>query len=92
MHSPYFKLAPKDIAVLENDPAMRQRHTELAVETIMDAASASSGGAAYDAGALAIVPSSVDSFVDAGEDMTLRWLRKTRDARDRSRGTRAAPI
>ena len=65
--------------MLENDSVMRQRYIELVVETIMDAASASSGGAAYDAGALAIVLSSVGSFVNAGEDMTLRWLRKTRD-------------
>ena len=31
--SPYFKLAPEDIAVLENDPGKRQRYTELVVET-----------------------------------------------------------
>ena len=33
LKSPYFKLAPKDIAVLESDPTMRQRYTELVVET-----------------------------------------------------------
>ena len=30
---PYFKLAPEDIAVLENDQAARQRYTELVEET-----------------------------------------------------------
>jgi hypothetical protein len=33
LKSPYFKLAPDDIAVLEGDPAVRQRYTELVVET-----------------------------------------------------------
>ena len=33
LKSPYFKLAPEDIAVLENDPGKRQRYTELVVET-----------------------------------------------------------
>ena len=33
LKSPYFKLAPQDIAVLELDPAVRQRYTELVVET-----------------------------------------------------------
>ena len=33
LKSPYFKLAPEDIAVLELDPAVRQRYTELVVET-----------------------------------------------------------
>ena len=33
MKSPYFKLAPDDIGVLESDPAVRQRYTELLVET-----------------------------------------------------------
>jgi hypothetical protein len=33
LKSPYFKLAPEDIAVLEGDPAVRQRYTELVVET-----------------------------------------------------------
>ena len=33
LKSPYFKLAPEDIAVLESDPAVRQRYTELVVET-----------------------------------------------------------
>ena len=33
LKSPYFKLAPEDIAVLENDPGTRQRYTELVVET-----------------------------------------------------------
>jgi hypothetical protein len=49
---PYFKLAPEDIDELENDPGKRQRYTELVVETIMAAASASSGGVVHDAGAL----------------------------------------
>ena len=31
--SPYFQLAPEDIGVLESDPAVRQRYTELVVET-----------------------------------------------------------
>ena len=33
LKSPYFKLAPEDIAVLESDPAVRQRYTELVVGT-----------------------------------------------------------
>lgn len=33
LKSPYFKLAPEDIAVLEGNPAVRQRYTELVVET-----------------------------------------------------------
>ena len=33
LKSPYFKLAPEDIAVLENDDGKRQRYTELVVET-----------------------------------------------------------
>ena len=33
LKSPYFKLAPEDIAVLESNPAVRQRYTELVVET-----------------------------------------------------------
>ena len=33
LKSPYFKLAPEDIAVLENDPGKRQRYTELVVKT-----------------------------------------------------------
>jgi hypothetical protein len=33
LKSPYFKLAPEDIAVFEGDLAMRQRYTELVVET-----------------------------------------------------------
>jgi hypothetical protein len=33
LKSPYFKLAPEDIVVLEGDPAVRQRYTELVVET-----------------------------------------------------------
>jgi hypothetical protein len=33
LKSPYFKLAPQDIATLESDPAVRQRYTELVVET-----------------------------------------------------------
>ena len=33
LKSPYFKLAPEDIAVLKLDPAVRQRYTELVVET-----------------------------------------------------------
>ena len=33
LKSPYFKLAPEDIAVLEGNPALRQRYTELVVET-----------------------------------------------------------
>jgi hypothetical protein len=31
--SPYFKLAPEDITVLESDASVRQRYTELVVET-----------------------------------------------------------
>jgi hypothetical protein len=33
LKSPYFKLATEDITVLESDPAVRQRYTELVVET-----------------------------------------------------------
>ena len=33
LKSPYFKLAPEDIAVLEGNPAVWQRYTELVVET-----------------------------------------------------------
>ena len=33
LKSPYFQLAPEDIGVLESDPAVRQRYTELVVET-----------------------------------------------------------
>jgi hypothetical protein len=33
LKSPYFKLAPEDIAVLETDDGKRQRYTELVVET-----------------------------------------------------------
>ena len=33
LKSPYFKLNPEDIGVLEGDPAVRQRYTELVVET-----------------------------------------------------------
>jgi hypothetical protein len=33
MKSPYFKLAPEDIAVLENDTSARQRYTELVTAT-----------------------------------------------------------
>ena len=33
LKSPYFKLAPEDIAVLESDASARQRYTELVVET-----------------------------------------------------------
>ena len=58
LKSPYFKLAPEDIDELENDPGKRQRYTELVVETIMAAASASSGGAVHDTGALACMPCS----------------------------------
>ena len=33
LKSPYIKLAPEDISVLEGDPTVRQRYTELVVET-----------------------------------------------------------
>jgi hypothetical protein len=33
LKSPYFQLAPEDISVLESDSAVRQRYTELVVET-----------------------------------------------------------
>jgi hypothetical protein len=33
LKSPYYKLGPEDIAVLESDPVVRQRYTELVVET-----------------------------------------------------------
>jgi hypothetical protein len=33
LKSPYFKLAPEDVAVLESDQVVRQRYTELVVET-----------------------------------------------------------
>ena len=33
LKSPYFKLNPEHISVLEGDPALRQRYTELVVET-----------------------------------------------------------